>query len=86
MLRIVKMVHQVLPKVFATVAHMLAEAGEKSGDSVALTFEGRTLTYSEFVRCVGGFANELLGLDARHRRGAGIEPYPRGWRTGGRGI
>lgn len=50
--------NQELPKIFGTVVHMLAEAGESSGRSVALSCDGSGLTYGEFVRCAGGFAGE----------------------------
>ncbi len=57
-----------LPKVHETVVHMLADAAARAGDTTALNFEGRELTYAQYVRCVGGFAAELEGLGARGRR------------------
>lgn len=57
-----------LPRVFETVVHMLADAGEQAGDATALLFEGRRLTYTEWVRCVGGFATELVDLGVRGGR------------------
>jgi len=47
---------------------MLAESGEIAGDVCALSFEGRDLTYTQYVRCVGGFASELVGLGVRGGR------------------
>ena len=57
-----------LPKVHDTVVHMLAESGQKAGAAHALSFEGRDLTYSQYIRCVGGFASELLELGVRGGR------------------
>lgn len=57
-----------LPKVYETVVHMLAESAEKAGDVCALSFEGRDLSYRQYVRCVGGFANELVDLNVRGGR------------------
>jgi len=57
-----------LPKVYETVIHMLAEAGEKSGAGQALSFESRNLTYRQYIRCVGGFSSELIDLGARGER------------------
>ena len=51
-----------LPFVHKTVVHMLARAGELAGDAPALAYEGRTLNYREYVRCVAGFAAELRDL------------------------
>ena len=57
-----------LPKVYETVVHMLAAAGENAGDACALSFEGRGLTYSQYLRSVGGFATELVELGVRGGR------------------
>ena len=57
-----------LPKVYETVVHMLAAAGENAGDACALSFEGRDLSYTQYVRSVGGFATELVGLGVRGGR------------------
>ncbi|MDP7424057.1 MAG: class I adenylate-forming enzyme family protein, partial [Rhodospirillales bacterium] len=57
-----------LPKVYETVVHMLAAAGENAGDACALSFEGRDLSYSQYLRSVGGFATELVELGVRGGR------------------
>ncbi len=57
-----------LPKVYETVVHMLAAAGEHAGESCALSFEGRDLTYTQYLRSVGGFASELVELGVRGGR------------------
>lgn len=57
-----------LPRVHETVVHMLAAASEGAGNTTALVCRGRTLTYSELLRCVGGFAEELLDLGVHHGR------------------
>ncbi len=49
---------------------MLADAAARAGDSTALVFEGRRLSYAEYVRCVGGFAAELVDLGVRGGRAA----------------
>ena len=54
-----------LPKVYETVVHMLAGAG---GDGDALLCDGDKLTYTEYIRCVGGFAEELIALGAGGER------------------
>jgi len=51
-----------LPHVFPTVVHMLADAAARRPDGLAFKFEGRSLTYRQFLRCVGGLAHELRGL------------------------
>jgi long-chain acyl-CoA synthetase len=57
-----------MPHVFDTVVHMLADAAEKAGDSIALAYEDRKLTYADYLRCVAGFAQELVSLGARDGR------------------
>jgi len=57
-----------LPKVYETVVHMLAAAGENAGDACALSFEGRNLSYRQYLRSVGGFATELVELGVRGGR------------------
>ena len=47
---------------------MLAAAAEAAPDQVALVDGDRTLTYLEYVRCVGGLAQELVDAGARRRR------------------
>jgi long-chain acyl-CoA synthetase len=54
-----------LPKAFDTVVQMLAAA---EGDGAALVCEGSSLTYTEYVRCVGGFAAELKDLGIQGER------------------
>jgi long-chain acyl-CoA synthetase len=54
-----------LPKVYDTVVHMLAGAG---GETDALLCEGNSLSYTEYIRCVGGFAAELIALGAAGER------------------
>lgn len=56
------------PVVHETVVHMLVEAANRSPDSTALTFEGRELTYAQYLRCIKGFANELAELGAQGSR------------------
>ncbi len=47
---------------------MLAAAAEAAPDDLALIDGERTLTYREYVRCVGGLAQELVDAGARRRR------------------
>ncbi len=51
-----------LPAVHPTVVHMLADAAERSGGAAALVSDEGALTYRQYVRCVGGFAAELLEI------------------------
>ncbi len=51
-----------LPAVHPTVVHMLADGAGRSGDAVALVSDEGALTYRQYVRCVGGFAAELLEI------------------------
>jgi len=53
-----------LPRVHDSVVHMLQAAADASPEAPAVTFEGRTLKYLQFVRCVAGFARELQTLGA----------------------
>src|SRR5512147_983006 len=48
----------------ATVVHMLAEAAAEAGGRTALVCGDISLTYTEYLRCVGGFARLLQGLGA----------------------
>ncbi len=57
-----------LPKVHETVVHMLADAAARAPDAIAVQCEGRSLTYREYLRCVGGFATELRELGAKGER------------------
>jgi long-chain acyl-CoA synthetase len=54
-----------LPEVYDSVVHMLAGAG---GDTEALLCEGNSLSYTEYIRCVGGFSAELIALGAAGER------------------
>lgn len=53
-----------LPHVYPTVVHMLAEAAQLAPQREALVCEGERLSYREYLRCVGGFAQELIALGA----------------------
>ena len=57
-----------LPTIHETVVHMLADAAAKSGGRTALVCGERRLAYDEFLRCVAGFASELVGMSARGGR------------------
>jgi long-chain acyl-CoA synthetase len=57
-----------LPRVFPTVVHMLADTGSRFPNAMALVCGGRSLSYAEYVRCVGGFADELVRNGARGSR------------------
>lgn len=58
----------VLPRVHPTVVHMLDEAAGRAGGAAALACGDRRLTYSQYLRCVAGFARELQSLGARGSR------------------
>lgn len=49
-----------LPRVFPTVVHMLAATCERFPQATALVCGTRRLSYAEYWRCVGGFAEELV--------------------------
>lgn len=55
----------ILPKVYDSAVHMLADTG---GDAEALLCEGNSLNYTEYIRCAGGFAAELIALGAAGER------------------
>ena len=57
-----------LPRVFPTVVHMLAEAAQLAPNAEALVCEGKRLTYTEYVRCVAGFAGDLVARGTRGSR------------------
>jgi len=57
-----------LPKVHPTVVHMLAEAAARAGDRDALVCGGRRLAYAQYLRCVAGFAHELVAAGGRGER------------------
>ncbi len=57
-----------MPQVHETSVHMLADAAAKAGDAVALVSGESQLSFSEFRRCVAGFANELIDAGAAGNR------------------
>ncbi len=57
-----------LPTVHPTVVHMLAEAARRAGEATALVLGESRLTYAQYLRCVAGFARELVGRGARGSR------------------
>jgi len=57
-----------LPPVFPTVVHMLADAAAKAPGQMAVISDDGQMTYAEFLRCVAGFAHELLALGAAGQR------------------
>jgi long-chain acyl-CoA synthetase len=59
---------QGLPYVFPTVVHMLADAGTASPQATALVCGEQRLSYGEYLRCVAGFARELIDKGARGSR------------------
>lgn len=58
----------VLPRVHPTVVHMLADAAARSGSAPALVCGDRQLSYAQYLRCVAGFARELVALGGRGGR------------------
>lgn len=59
---------EALPHVFPTVVHMLADAAERSPQAEALVCGDRRLTYAQYLRCVAGFAQELVAQGCRGGR------------------
>jgi long-chain acyl-CoA synthetase len=57
-----------LPHVFPTVVHMLANAAARSPEAIALVCGGRRLSYTQYQRCVAGFARELIAHGGRGAR------------------
>ena len=57
-----------LPRPYPTVVHMLADAARLAGERPALECAGARLSYAEYLRCVAGFATELVALGARGER------------------
>jgi len=55
-------------RTYPSVVHMLAEAATLAAEQTALVCGDSTLDYREYARCVGGFANKLIGLGARGER------------------
>ena len=49
-----------LPHIFTTVVHMLEDAARRSPSATALVCGERRLSYSQYLRCVAGFAGELI--------------------------
>ena len=58
----------ILPQVHPTVVHVLADAAARSGDATALVCGDRQFNYAQYLRCVAGFAHELVSLGARGSR------------------
>jgi long-chain acyl-CoA synthetase len=59
---------QALPRVHDTVVHMFAEAAARAPRATALICGDRQLSYAQYLRCVGGFAAELVAMGARDGR------------------
>ena len=59
---------ETLPRVFPTVVHMLADAAARFPEQTALICGSRSLSYTQYLRCVAGFAEELAGCGARGGR------------------
>ncbi len=57
-----------LPRVHPTVVHMLADAAARAPEAIALACGDRRLGYAAYLRCVAGFARELVALGARGER------------------
>lgn len=53
---------------YPSVVHILGDAARLAPDGEALVCGDERLAYAEYLRCVAGFAHELLELDARGRR------------------
>jgi len=59
---------EALPQVYPTVVHMLADTCARFPDVTALVCGARSLSYVEYLRCVAGFADELVRYGARGSR------------------
>ena len=59
---------ETLPRVFPTVVHMLADACARFPNATALVCGRHNLSYTEYLRCVAGFAQELVVNGARDSR------------------
>ena len=57
-----------LPRVHDTVVHMLTAAAISGPAHLAVIDGARRLTYWEYMRCVGGFARELIDAGCRGER------------------
>ncbi|MCM2253509.1 MAG: long-chain fatty acid--CoA ligase, partial [Ramlibacter sp.] len=55
-------------QVHPTVVHMLAEAAAAASAAEALVCGQRRLSYTQYLRCVAGFAAELVDMGARGSR------------------
>ena len=53
---------------YPSVVHMLDDAARLAPERDALVCGDERLTYAEYLRCVAGFARELVRLDATGRR------------------
>ncbi len=59
---------------FPTVVHMLARTVQAFPDKEAIAFQGRSLTYREYGRCIASFARELSDAGAKSQRVAVLLP------------
>jgi long-chain acyl-CoA synthetase len=59
---------EILPRLFPTVVHMLADTAARFPEQPALICGPRALSYAQYLRCVGAFAEELAGYGARGGR------------------
>jgi long-chain acyl-CoA synthetase len=57
-----------LPQAHPTVVHMLADAAARWPHADALVYAGKRLCYAQYLRCVAGFASELIHHGARSSR------------------
>lgn len=57
-----------LPHVYPTVVHMLADTAARSPHADALVCAGKRLSYAQYLRCVAGFASELIDHGGRGSR------------------
>ena len=57
-----------LPTVHPTVVHMFADAARRAGEACALVNGDERLGYAQYLRCVGGFAQELRRMGAQGSR------------------
>ena len=57
-----------LPRTYPTIVHMFLDAVERAPDRDALICGDERLTYSDYLRCVAGLANELHELGVAGER------------------
>ncbi|MFO1217156.1 MAG: AMP-binding protein [Burkholderiaceae bacterium] len=57
-----------LPRVHATVVHMLADAAARAPSACAVVCDDERLSYAQYLRCVAGFAHELVAMGAHGSR------------------